>query len=82
MTDYRLVAANVGLELLFVFGGGLCFLIGIKKGFIEQRMVRHDKVFTGSEAVRAGIVYVLIGSSSWLTAAWFAWAWCNGRVHW
>ena len=82
MTDYKLVAAIVGLELLFVFGGLLCFVIGIKKGFIERRMVRREEVFTGPKAVLAGVVYVLIGSSSWLTGAWCFWAWRNGRVHW
>jgi len=51
VTDCKLVISIVGLELLWLFGGGLCLYIGIKKGFIERRMERRGQVFTGPEAV-------------------------------
>jgi len=82
VTDYKLAIAIVGLELLWLFGGGLCLYIGIKKGFLDQRMERRGQVFAGPEAVRAGVFYLFIGALFWSAAAVTLWAWRHGRLHW
>src|SRR5882672_4323011 len=70
MTDYKLAIAIVGLELLWLFGGGLCLYIGIKKGFLDQRMERRGQVFAGPEAVRVcpqsnGTARIQIAATRW-----------------
>jgi len=69
VTDCKLVISIVGLELLWLFGGGLCLYIGIKKGFIERRMERRGQVFTGPEAVLAGVFHLFLGALSWSAAS-------------
>jgi hypothetical protein len=58
------------LELAFFTGGGTGLMwCGYRKGLIESRVLRRGEMIEGPAAVKAGMLWIVLGLGGWLLAA-------------
>lgn len=60
-----------------------CYLgwVGVKRGLIEKHLERQGQSADGSEAVKAGWVYLLFAAMAAASAACIVYLWCKGRLY-
>jgi len=81
-TDWSLLACVLGFEVMFAVIGTFLIWRGIKKGFVQRRYEHHGRIFEGNDAMRLGIVTILVGLFVWVAVGLMSWAWVRGRITW